>query len=299
MLDEGRLEAARARLRHAALLAAETGQSRTREVLSSYLALGLFEAGELAEAEQWLDYALGRAQRTQNALHSGNHGALLGAVLASRGQLEPAERCFAEAEAGLVGLSPWAEVARVHRGHLHLARARRARGAGNVVLDAQERTLAEGCLRVADTPARASSDDLRIAARILERALLADGSSEVAPGVEAPPSSALILGEGLRWFSVAGGERVDLARRPLLRSLLGALAEQHEVAPGEVLERATLIAHAWPGERYNPEVHVNRLHVALSTLRSLGLRELLERSERGYRLDRRVELHRMVPLARP
>jgi hypothetical protein len=168
-----------------------------------------------------------------------------------------------------------------------------------VVLDAQERTLAEGCLRVADTPARASSDDLRIAARILERALLADGSSEVAPGVEAPPSSALILGEGLRWFSVAGGERVDLARRPLLRSLLGALAEQHEVAPGEVLERATLIAHAWPGERYNPEVHVNRLHVALSTLRSLGLRELLERSERGYRLDRRVELHRMVPLARP
>lgn len=298
MLDEGRLEAARARLRHAALLAAETGQTRTREVLSSYVALSLLEAGELVEAEQWLGYALSSAQRTHNVLHSANHSALLGAVAASRGQLEQAERSFAEAELGLRGLSPWAEVARVHRGHLHLARARRARAEGQVVVREQELTLAEGCLRVADSPTRLSSDDLRIAARILERALL--GATQVdTPPSEVPARTALMLGDGLRWFSVAGGERVDLARRPLLRSLLGALAEQHEARPGAVVERPALIARAWPGERYNPEVHVNRLNVALSTLRTLGLRELLERNERGYRLDPRIEVHRMAPLPRP
>ena len=92
---------------------------------------------------------------------------------------------------------------------------------------------------------------------------------------------------------------MDLARRPLLRGHLGALAEQHEARPGVVVERAVLIARAGPGERYNPDVHVNRLNVALSTLRTLGLRELLERSERGYRLDPRVEVHRMAPLMRP
>jgi hypothetical protein len=45
-----------------------------------------------------------------------------------------------------------------------------------------------------------------------------------------------------------------------------------------------LIQHAWPGERFNAEVHGNRLHVALSTLRGLGLRELLERTAHGYRI---------------
>jgi hypothetical protein len=268
----------------------ENNQARTLGLLSHYLGLTLFELGELSEATKWVDSALSCAERTGNGLHAAKRTALLGAVRASRGHLEQAERCFADAEAKLVGTPPWAEVARVQRGHLHLSRARRARGAGDVGLAAQERTLAEGCLRVADGPTRASSDDLRIVARILERALLEDarGDEPEAP----PPTAVLRLGEGLSWFSLTGGERVDLSRRPVIRSLLGALAEHHEAHPGTMMEREALIARAWPGEHYAPQAHMNRLHVALSTLRSLGLRGLLERSERGYRLDPRVELLR-------
>lgn len=298
LLDEGRVDSARDRLQRGAALAKDSGQTRTREVLTFYLGLSWLELGSLDPAEACFLEAQERAAWALNTLHGAIYTLLMGVVLSARDQLPSAEQSFAQAEPVLLGRAPWAEVARVYRGHLHLARARAAQASGRIAEREEELSLAQGCLAAAGSKTAATSDDLRIAARILERALESQaGLSSVPPsGARGPP--ALLLGADSEWFSVAGAPRVDLSRRPLLRRLLSALAAQYERSPDTVVEPQALIREAWPKEHYNPEVHVNRLHVALSSLRTLGLREVVIRSDRGYRLQPGTELHR-IGRARP
>ena len=46
-----------------------------------------------------------------------------------------------------------------------------------------------------------------------------------------------------------------------------------------------LVDRLWPGEKMTQASAQNRLQVSLSSLRSLGLREILQRTDKGYRLD--------------
>ena len=49
-----------------------------------------------------------------------------------------------------------------------------------------------------------------------------------------------------------------------------------------------LIACGWPGERIVAKSGASRVYVALSTLRKLGLRDLLLSRDDGYLLDAQV-----------
>ncbi|MFO0563534.1 MAG: FHA domain-containing protein [Polyangiales bacterium] len=91
-----------------------------------------------------------------------------------------------------------------------------------------------------------------------------------------------------RWFVLPGGERVSLHRREVLARVLGALIRARVESPGRVVRAEQLIELAWPGERFIEGSGENRLHVALSNLRQLGLRALLTRVEDGYRIDPEV-----------
>ena len=51
-----------------------------------------------------------------------------------------------------------------------------------------------------------------------------------------------------------------------------------------------LIDAGWPGEQMKPSAAKNRLWVAISSLRKLGLGDLLESSPKGYRLRDDVEV---------
>jgi hypothetical protein len=82
------------------------------------------------------------------------------------------------------------------------------------------------------------------------------------------------------------GERVSLARRPVLRSLIAALAERHVGSERAICAREELFEAAWPRSRLRPAVLRNRLNVALSELRRLGLGDLLEHTDEGYRIVR-------------
>ena len=44
----------------------------------------------------------------------------------------------------------------------------------------------------------------------------------------------------------------------------------------------------WPGERMHPEAASNRVYVAITTLRKLGLKPVLVRRDDGYLLDPEV-----------
>ncbi len=87
-----------------------------------------------------------------------------------------------------------------------------------------------------------------------------------------------------------GGQRIELGRRLVLRRIVTALIEQHAADPSEGISAAELIAAGWPGERMTPASGRNRLHVALATLRTLGLRPWLRRSSRGYALTAELGL---------
>ena len=85
---------------------------------------------------------------------------------------------------------------------------------------------------------------------------------------------------------------IDLRRRAPLRRILLALVERRLAAPGEALTQDELVAAGWPGEYISHGAAGNRLHVALSTLRKLGLRAHLESGEHGYFLAPGVAIAR-------
>jgi hypothetical protein len=91
---------------------------------------------------------------------------------------------------------------------------------------------------------------------------------------------------------VVGARVVDLSRRPTLVRLLAALADQHAASPGRPLDRASLIGRTWPGERILHAGAAPRLRVAVAHLRRLGLRDVVDTHEDGYRLAPDVVLRR-------
>jgi hypothetical protein len=99
----------------------------------------------------------------------------------------------------------------------------------------------------------------------------------------APP--ALRIGPDARWFQVAGAEPQDLRRRRPLRAIVRALAIRHAEGRGTALSLEDLLAIGWPGERVIPCAGANRVYVALTTLRNMGLRGRLILQRRGYLLD--------------
>lgn len=87
-----------------------------------------------------------------------------------------------------------------------------------------------------------------------------------------------------------GTEVVDVARRPTLRRVLEALVAKRLEAPGEALAWDTLLEAGWPGQKVGAESGVHRVRVAVSTLRKLGLADVIETVDEGYRLAPDVPL---------
>lgn len=108
--------------------------------------------------------------------------------------------------------------------------------------------------------------------------------AELHPRVEAEATSP----SGSRRFTVARDgtwvETVDGRRRlgAAHGRLLLALVEAHE--RGELLDAWTLLERGWPGEEPVAEAGANRVYVALTRLRQLGLRDALERAGGGFRI---------------
>ncbi|MFO0587501.1 MAG: hypothetical protein U0441_08175 [Polyangiaceae bacterium] len=110
-----------------------------------------------------------------------------------------------------------------------------------------------------------------------------DDHASVAPPPP-PPDDALIVGPSGLWFRAPHGDRVALDRRRQLAKMLDRLADERIARPGAALGWDALLAAAWPGERVLPEAAAHRVRVAISTLRKMGLRDLLRTSEDGYLL---------------
>ena len=108
---------------------------------------------------------------------------------------------------------------------------------------------------------------------------------------DGPPSTdqpCIRVGHEAAWVETPNRIRHTLrARRPLRRLLL-ALAVAHRDQPGTAVSVDRLLEAGWPGESPMPEAAMNRVYVAISTLRKLGLADTLQRWDGGYRLDPNV-----------
>ena len=84
------------------------------------------------------------------------------------------------------------------------------------------------------------------------------------------------------------GKELDLSRRRAPRLLLARLLEQRDQHPGEALAWGALLEAGWPGERMHPESGRTRVHVAIYTLRKMGLADVVVRHDDGYLISPNV-----------
>lgn len=98
----------------------------------------------------------------------------------------------------------------------------------------------------------------------------------------APGGLALTLGPEAAWVAGPGGERQSLGKTQ--RRIVQALVALHRERPGATLTMWEVFEAGWPGERPIREAGANRVYVTLARLRQLGLRDVVERFEDGYRI---------------
>src|SRR5262249_44702052 len=101
------------------------------------------------------------------------------------------------------------------------------------------------------------------------------------------PAPAWVVAADGRSFRAPGRHHVSLARRGALHRLLRALVKQRTKAPDVAIAPNLLVEVGWPNQKMHLESGLNRVRVAMSTLRKMGLRTLLLNRDDGYLLDPR------------
>lgn len=122
------------------------------------------------------------------------------------------------------------------------------------------------------------------------KALLARVEETPMPMQEVRPTALaqLTVARDVEWVAAPSGTRHRLGRAH--RRILMALIERHREAPTEALTVWDLLRAGWPGETPQLEAGANRVYVAIAGIRQLGLRDLIERFDDGYRLATRTKV---------
>lgn len=240
--------------------------------------------------------------------------AMIAAIEAACDRILVAEERFAAARREAAEHPGAARMLDLLEGMLDLANAREASRRGDERTAGKRRAEARARLQFA-VPGEhmdiATGLGLMLGAPLLATALAADDAGASAAQKESEALSAALLAIESReappearadldvapeaeWFrSTQVPAPVDLSSRRPLRRLLIRLVTQRVERAGEAVAAEALIEAGWPGERMAPAAARNRLHNALATLRSLGLRKVLVRGEDGYLLapDAAVRWH--------
>jgi predicted ATPase len=256
--DQGQLAAAEGAYRRALALQEEEGDLRMQAITLGNLGLLLHELGRLPEALALHEEAARRFADVADPASEALCLARLGAARAATGDLAGAHQAHERAirVAAPVRDPLTADLVTLFQAFVALAEGRP---------DEVDRRIREA-RRLVEL-----SGDARVAVRLLRAAV--------------PASSAEILEVGPDWFLPPGGHRQDLSRHASCRRMFHALVAAHAQHSGRALTIESLFEVGWPGEQISPESMRNRVHVNLARLRSLGLKQLLVRTEQGYHLD--------------
>ena len=263
-------------LERAVSLAQRVGDRHWQGVLRGFLGDLALEQDDPAAACEHYRFATDQLSRVGNRRFAAVFKAALAAAealagraaraaelcQAARGELEaagtPDDLRAADLWAIIVGLArdATADAANATRAELHsVARLRR-----------------DEIFQAYAAPDARPPNEVRLADRVVRQRL---SGSERASGLR--------IAEDASWFE-AGGERVNLSRRTSLRLILAELCRARETDPTEVRDVNQLFEAGWPGQRVKAGSAAHRVHVAIASLRKLGLDSVLETRGDGYAL---------------
>lgn len=106
-----------------------------------------------------------------------------------------------------------------------------------------------------------------------------------ADAVPSDGANSLRVHDGLGFIELPNGEPIDLTRYSVLRRTLAVLIKGWRETPGVGVPVEVFVEEVWPGEQIVVHAARNRVYVALSRLRALGMENLLLRGDQGYFLD--------------
>ncbi|HVK64566.1 MAG TPA: tetratricopeptide repeat protein [Polyangium sp.] len=283
-LEAGDPSEASLRYREARDAARATGEHTLEVAALACGAVVLFEQGRPLEARLELRETLPRVRALGRHVYSGLVTVVSSVLEAAVGHLDEARELLAAAEHDLdAGTDTHLPALEICRGFLDLAEAQRARTNGDDGAAAELESGAHRRLGAVLATANGGGGlwvtELRVLARLLGSALATHASP--APAAPTAPRVLRIDATG-RWFEPPSGPRVACANRPVMRRLLVALARAHLAAPAGPSSFEQLIEIGWPGERILADAARNRLHVMLTRMRDLGLREVLLGNDLGY-----------------
>lgn len=243
-----------------------------RSTLIAYAASGLAnwcrEVGDTEAAARHFDEALSEAKSVPHVYVM--HELLLtyASFLADRDRIAEAREQIARARE-LMEVQPGSAEAHLHRvaeSFVTLAEVRRDRGDDVAARIAATRDVAD---QRANLP-------LVVDVRLLRAAI---ATTELAVGL-----TVLTIGSEGTLFSLTDGAVMSLEKHRVLPRLLRCLAHHH-AANSTPVATEELIAAGWPSEKILPAAASQRLRVAISTLRKLGLADVLLHQDGGYLLD--------------
>jgi ATP/maltotriose-dependent transcriptional regulator MalT len=249
--------------------------------LEKALALCAEMRGELEEAEEHLRRGLEFLSSVTNNRSLGQHLVGLARVRALQGDQAEAEASLAKAEevAKVAAHPALSAMVEISRAQLLICQAESKELADDTDARAKLLQKAEQIIE-RNRRAAAHDDDVRIPHRLVEKRLRAVTSS--ARTIE-------LMRDGSS-ITLPSGEVVDLKRRRVSRRLIFALAEARAGSPGRLLSAHELIDMGWPDENVPKKSATNRLYVALTSLRQLGLEGILIQDVGGWQIDPAVEV---------
>lgn len=294
-LELGQVENARIHVKRATETLEQLGEQRLLGITLGTLG-ALEHAGGHCE-DSCLSYERAISVMTRLGEHRSRALSLgrLGAVLADMQQDELAREYIDESERLLerLGDKTAREAMGLARCFLDVAEATRAK-IDNRPADALRHTvlvqteLARS--RGGTEPLVGRSDDARALIRLLDASLEQLESGCLPAGA----NRKLVVGPQALWFRAPGHAWQDVRRRGPIRQILLALVGAHHHSLGEGVPLASLRAVGWPAEKITENAGANRVYVALTSLRKLGLEGILTSGDDGYMLDASVEVHRSV-----
>lgn len=258
----------------------EIGDRRREASCARDLATALRVQGRFAEARAQLVVAERKSSELGDRLRQMHAVAMRGVLAHIEGDLSSALELHRHASAGYADLgdermatlcASRAAAALADRGEIDLAASEVAVPLHRAHLDVA-RGDHEAARQRRDEVQHATLEDLALFDSLL------------------PPRDALGVGPDARWVVLPGGARVALDKKEALRRIVAGLVEARRRTPGRVLSRAELFAFGWPQERALLKAQGTRVRVALSTLRKMGLRELIVSRDDGWLLDPRVDV---------
>ena len=116
------------------------------------------------------------------------------------------------------------------------------------------------------------------------------------PSASHLPTRSVFVARDGAFFSVSGGQRIDLTTKGALRRIFRAIVQAHRTSPTGGLTVSEVFDAGWFGEQASPDAAAGRVYSAISKLKRMGLGNVLKRTDAGYQLDPRCCVIEESPL---